>query len=137
MCPCVCVCVSQQKNIQEYRLAKIGLKSQSKARFLNFTDYSSPAQLVDIIVGKIYLQWIYFLLQIFGWVDGVVYFSDILYDCFTKRNLCPSMTLKTYKTVNNVDTIKGSIQNELCQAKYLTGVTPVKLMKEMRNEMKV
>ena len=32
--------------------------------------------------------------------------SGKLYDCCTKRNLCPSIKLKTFKTVNNVDTIK-------------------------------
>ena len=31
--------------------------------------------------------------------------SGKLYECCTKRNLCPSITLKSFKTVNNVDTI--------------------------------
>ena len=63
---------------------------------------------MNLIVGNIYLQWIYFLLQICGYVGGVAFLSHILFASCKDRITCPSITLKTFKTVTNVETITTS-----------------------------
>ena len=72
---------------------------------LDLLDYISPDHLMDLIVGNIYLQWIYFFLQICGYAGGVAFLSHVLYSSCKNKARCPSVTLNNFKTVNNMETI--------------------------------
>ena len=101
---------------EKYRSAQVGITNlltdnnrkwkDAANQNLQLTDYISPEQLMNLIVGNIYLQWIYFLLQICGYVGGVAFLSHILFASCKDRITCPSITLKTFKTVTKVETIK-------------------------------
>ena len=101
---------------EKYRSAQVGITNaithnnrkwkDAANQNLQLTDYISPEKLMNLIVGNIYLQWIYFLLQICGYVGGVAFLSHILFASCKDRIKCPSITLKTFKTVTNVETIK-------------------------------
>ena len=62
---------------------------------------------MDLIVGNIYLQWIYFFLQICGYAGGVAFLSHVLYSSCKKKARCPSVTLNNFKTVNNMETVNN------------------------------
>ena len=74
---------------------------------IDLLDYISPDQIMDLIVGNIYLQWIYFFLQICGYAGGVAFLSHVLYTTCKKSARCPSLTLNNFKTVNNMETINN------------------------------
>ena len=46
---------------------------------IDLLNYISTEEIMEIIVGNIYLQWIYFLLQICGYCGGVTFLFHILY----------------------------------------------------------
>ena len=55
---------------------------------------------MEIIVGNIYLQRIYFLLQISGYCGGVAFLFHIFYVKCKKKVKCLSVNLNSFKTVN-------------------------------------
>ena len=67
---------------------------------IDLLNYISTDEIMEIIVGNIYLQWIYFLLQICGYCGGVTFLFHILYVSCKKKVRCPSFTLNSFKTVN-------------------------------------
>ena len=67
---------------------------------IDLLNYISTEEIMEIIVGNIYLQWIYFLLQICGYCGGVAFLCHILYVSCKKKVKCPSFTLNSFKTVN-------------------------------------
>ena len=103
---------------EKYRSAQTGILNalthnnknwkDAANQHLNLIEYISSEQLLDLIVGNIYIQWIYSVLKFFGCIGGVCFLSDILVSSCKKRIACPSITLKTFKhvkTVNNVQRI--------------------------------
>jgi len=63
-------------------------------------NYISTEEIMEINVGNIYLQWIYFLLQICGYCGGVAFLFYILYMSCKKKAKCPSLSLNSFKTAN-------------------------------------
>ena len=111
---------------ERYRSAQLGITNaitdnnrkwkQAANQDIDLSEYISPDQLLDIIVGNFYLQWIYFVLQICGYIGGFAFLTQILYANCKERISCPSITVKNSRTVNNVGTIKTRmLANDLLQ----------------------
>ena len=60
---------------------------------IDLLNYISTEEIMEIIVGNIYLQWIYFLLQICGYCGGIAFLCHILYVSCKKKVNCPYFTL--------------------------------------------
>ena len=103
---------------ERYRSAQVGITNaithnnrnwkQAADQQLDFMDYISPEELMELILGNKYLQWIYFLLQICGYIGGVTFLGSILLASCKKKIACPTITLNSVKTVNNVETRRVS-----------------------------
>ena len=111
---------------ERYRSAQVGITNaitnnnrnwkQAADQQLDFIDYISAEKLLDIIIGNIYLQWIYYALQICGYIGGVTFLGSILAKiCKKKRISCPSITLKTFKTVKTVNNVERRVPKDVLQ----------------------
>ena len=112
--------------MERYRSAQVGITNaitnnnrnwkQAADQQLDFIDYISAEKLMDIIIGNIYLQWIYYALQICGYISGVTFLGSTLAKiCKKKRISCPSITLKTFKTVKNVNNVERRVPKDVLE----------------------